>query len=172
MIHQTVTTDQFPSQFPSRAPERPFTGRKMLMIMVAFFGVIIAVNVTMLSLALSSFGGLVTPNSYVASQHFETDRAAARAQPIAGWRISVVSAPDQPLRLAVLAGDAPVSGLRLSALAQRPTHGRADQSLHFTEAAGAYAADVALAAGLWDLTLSTADGQRRTVRINLRERAS
>ncbi len=46
--------------------------------MVAFFGVIIAVNVTMATIAIASWTGLVVQNSYVASQEFETQAPRAR----------------------------------------------------------------------------------------------
>jgi nitrogen fixation protein FixH len=68
-------------------PSRPvaFTGRHMLMIMIGFFGVIIAVNVTMARLAGSTFGGLVVENSYVASQEFNTRLQHSRDQIMLGW---------------------------------------------------------------------------------------
>ena len=47
-----------------------FTGRHMLAIMLAFFGVIIAVNLVMATLASKSWTGLVVKNTYVASQQF------------------------------------------------------------------------------------------------------
>jgi len=62
-----------------------FTGRHMLMIMVAFFGVIIAVNIGMARLAGSSFGGLVVKNSYVASQEFNEKLEQSREQLALGW---------------------------------------------------------------------------------------
>ena len=49
-----------------------FTGRHMAIIMVAFFGVIIAVNLTMATLASRSWTGLVVKNSYVESQKFNS----------------------------------------------------------------------------------------------------
>lgn len=48
----------------------PWTGRRMLITMLLFFGVIIAVNMTMLYLALTNFTGLVVKNSYVAGLTF------------------------------------------------------------------------------------------------------
>ena len=36
---------------------RPFTGRHMAMILIAGFGVVIAVNVAMARMAISTFGG-------------------------------------------------------------------------------------------------------------------
>jgi len=58
---------------------RPFTGRKMAAIMVAFFAVVIIVNVYMAREASSTFGGVVVENSYVASQQYNRwlDEASA-----------------------------------------------------------------------------------------------
>ncbi|MGC4025457.1 MAG: FixH family protein [Mesorhizobium sp.] len=69
-----------------------FTGRHMLLIMFAFFGVIIAVNVTMAYLARSSWTGLVVENSYVASQQFNAKMAETRAQEALGWTSNLVIA--------------------------------------------------------------------------------
>ena len=44
---------------------REFTGRDMAMVMVAGFGVVVAVNFYMASLAIGGFGGVVVENSYV-----------------------------------------------------------------------------------------------------------
>ena len=63
----------------------PFTGGRMLAIMVAFFAVIITANVTMAVLAGSSWTGLVVRNSYVASQEFNAKVAEARRQAALGW---------------------------------------------------------------------------------------
>jgi nitrogen fixation protein FixH len=51
----------------------------MAMILVAFFAVVIAVNLLMARLAISTFGGVVVENSYVASQHFNTLAGRGRA---------------------------------------------------------------------------------------------
>ena len=57
----------------------------MLSIMLAFFGVIIAVNVVMATLASTSWTGLVVENSYVASQEFNRKAEESRAQAALGW---------------------------------------------------------------------------------------
>jgi nitrogen fixation protein FixH len=62
-----------------------FTGRHMLSIILAFFGVIIAVNVTMATFATTSWSGLVVKNSYVASQQFNDKAQLGRAQAALGW---------------------------------------------------------------------------------------
>jgi nitrogen fixation protein FixH len=52
---------------------KPLTGRHMLVMFVAFFGVIFAVNMLMATVAIRSWTGLVVENSYVASQTFNAD---------------------------------------------------------------------------------------------------
>ncbi|WP_159587967.1 FixH family protein [Chelativorans xinjiangense] len=64
---------------------REFTGRHMLFLMLAFFGIIIGVNVTMAVLASASWTGFVVRNSYVASQQFNERAAEGRAQTALGW---------------------------------------------------------------------------------------
>lgn len=63
-----------------------FTGRHMLIITLTFFGVIIAVNMTMATLARSSWTGLVVQNSYVASQQFNRKAEEGRAQAALHWQ--------------------------------------------------------------------------------------
>ena len=55
---------------------RRFTGWHFTAIITAFFGVVIAVNLTMAVFATRTFGGVVVENSYVASQTFDRDRLA------------------------------------------------------------------------------------------------
>ncbi|MEZ2128196.1 MULTISPECIES: FixH family protein [unclassified Sinorhizobium] len=63
---------------------RGFTGRHMLAIMVAFFGVVIGVNITHAWYASSSWSGLVVENTYVASQQFNGRAKAMRAMAASG----------------------------------------------------------------------------------------
>ncbi|WP_027040365.1 FixH family protein [Mesorhizobium ciceri] len=62
-----------------------FTGRHMLTTILAFFGVVIAVNLTMATLASRSWSGLIVENSYVASQQFNEEARKGRAQAALGW---------------------------------------------------------------------------------------
>lgn len=55
-----------------------FTGWHMFWIMIAFFGTIISVNVTMAYLANSSWSGMLSKNTYVASQDFNKNADKAR----------------------------------------------------------------------------------------------
>ncbi|WP_192357079.1 FixH family protein [Mesorhizobium mediterraneum] len=64
---------------------REFTGRHMLATILAFFGVVIGVNLTMATLASTSWTGLVVENTYVASQQFNQKAEEGRAQAALGW---------------------------------------------------------------------------------------
>lgn len=155
-----------------------FKGWHFLAIMVSFFGVIIAVNTYMMTWAVGTFGGLVTPNSYVASQMFEEDQAAQRASAIAGWTIDASHAPvtegGAALILEIARDGAPLTAAGLSADAGRPSHAREDRVLAFREVApGRYVSTDPLPLGQWRVTLLNvaADGdavERRSLRVHVR----
>ncbi|RWI43901.1 MAG: cytochrome oxidase, partial [Mesorhizobium sp.] len=65
---------------------REFTGRHMLVSILAFFAVVIGVNLTMATLARRSWTGLVVENTYVASQQFNERAREGRAQAALGWK--------------------------------------------------------------------------------------
>jgi nitrogen fixation protein FixH len=134
---------------------KEFTGRHMLLLAVAFFGVVIAVNVGMSVLAYQSWTGLVVANSYVASQEFETKRMAHEAQRAAGWlpQLAYVSGL---LHLAVLdAAGKTVDLGTVSVLLNRPVGGHDDQVLTLErDVTGAYVAPLTLPRGLWEATVT------------------
>ena len=146
---------------------RLFTGRKAALIIVAFFGVIIAVNGLMLTLAVSSFGGLVVGNSYVASQNFNADIAAARAQPIRGWTLDLRT-DAQTVSLVVRDADGSVlRNLDIVLTLARPTHERDTVTVPMREdLPGRYQGAVVLAPGRWIATVATADGQTRSLSLD------
>jgi nitrogen fixation protein FixH len=84
---------------------RKFTGWHFTAIMVIGFGIVVAVNFLMASLAVSSFGGVVVENSYVASQNFNKWLEEADRQNALGWELTVRRAGDG--RLEVLTEGAP-----------------------------------------------------------------
>ena len=64
---------------------RRFTGYHITAILVAFFGLIIAVNLVMAHAATRTFGGLLAKNGYVASRDYNRWIAASAAQDRLGW---------------------------------------------------------------------------------------
>lgn len=88
-LSQAEPQDQ--AQVPA-APQphgKPFTGWHMLTIIVLFFGVVISVNMFMVSSALRSWTGLVVENSYVASQQFNEKLLASRTQAALNWTVDL-----------------------------------------------------------------------------------
>ncbi len=142
-----------------KSPVKPFTGKHMTLILVAGFGVVIAVNVLMAHLATSTFGGIVVENSYVASQKFNGWLDEARREKAMGWQLSVARRGDG--RLAVDLTGAP-GDVRLEAEARHPLGRLPDVPMKF-ERAGAheFVSDAVLPAGRWTLRLraETPEGQ-------------
>lgn len=79
--------------------KREFTGRHMAMVLVAGFGVVVAVNFFMASVAASSFNGVVVENSYVASQKFNSWLEQEQKQEALGWGAKLTRAEDGRLRV-------------------------------------------------------------------------
>lgn len=74
--------------------QREFTGRHLLMVLVTGFGIVIAVNFFMASVAAGIFSGVVVENSYVASQKFNRWLAEAERQQALGWQADIGRAED------------------------------------------------------------------------------
>lgn len=150
-----------------------FTGRHMLLIMIAFFGVIIGVNVTMATLAGTSWTGFVVRNSYIASQEFNGKVEAARAQIALGWTASLLLADGKvSLRLA----DADGRPMHLSSaelVFRNPVSEAEDTTVTLVPTAQGMAGFVALRDGVWvvEIDAVTAEGRawRETRRAFLRE---
>lgn len=147
---------------PARV-RRPFTGRHMTIILVCFFAVVIGVNVLMARFAISSFGGTVVDNSYVASQNFNEWLAEARAERALGWSVTVDK--DRDGRAIVDARDAggrAFDDARITAIARHPLGRLPDRTISFTRGEdGRYTADQRLEAGRWMMVVTVAHrGQR------------
>ncbi|OHD00530.1 MAG: hypothetical protein A2885_01490 [Sphingopyxis sp. RIFCSPHIGHO2_01_FULL_65_24] len=138
---------------------KPFTGRHAAIILIAFFGVVISVNIVMASFALSTFGGTVVDNSYVASQHYNEWLARAAAQERLGWDKSVTVDSDRHVRLIVRKDGAPLDGLRIVATLRHPLGQAPARAMRFVPTAGGALRSVeALPAGRWQIDLSVHHG--------------
>lgn len=142
----------------SKAPRKAFSGWHMTAILVAGFGVVVGVNVTMATLASTTFGGVVVENSYVASQHFNRWLDEAKEERALGWKVDV-SRRDDGLVAVRLAG-AP-DHAAITADARHPLGRRPDMALSFRrDAAGSYVSHEVLPEGRWLLRFAiTADGR-------------
>ncbi|WP_237219998.1 FixH family protein [Sphingomonas arenae] len=126
----------------------------MTAILVAFFGVVITVNMVMATLATRTFGGVVVENSYVASQQYNRWLAAARKQDALGWSIHSSLDAHRRVEVAISVKDAELTGFARHPLGRAP-----DLALTFTRAAdGHLRSNQALPQGRWSVHLLARKG--------------
>lgn len=145
-----------------------FTGRHMLMCMLAFFGVILCVNLTMAWLASRTWTGLVVKNSYVASQAFNDELDRAHEQNARGWTpVLSYNAGLFRFRLRDRNGSSvPLANVRMTI--GRPAFEQQDAIIALTRAGReGYQADWALAPGPWAIRID-ADVGESTYRLDHR----
>ncbi len=152
---------------PSVSP-KPLTGAKVLFMLLAFFGVVIGVNMIMMRLAIQTLPGTDVDSAYSASLAYEGEIAAAHHQNARNWKVDahIQRGPDGGATLHVEARDdsgKPMSGLKFQGRFERPTDRRADLPVALAETAiGIYRGSAPMIApGQWDLVLEgDAAGQR------------
>ncbi|TSE10897.1 FixH family protein [Mesorhizobium intechi] len=144
---------------------REFTGRHMLVVIVAFFGVVIAVNLTMATLASTSWTGLVVENTYVASQQFNKKAEEGRAQAALGWtgkltiawgevRYSLTDAAGKPV---------PLHGVKV--LFRHPAYEKEDKAITLALGSGQdFAAQHTPKDGVWIVEVDADAGLDRAYR--------
>jgi nitrogen fixation protein FixH len=138
-------------------PPRPITGRKVLFMMVAFFGVVIGVNLVMMRLAIQTLPGTEVDSAYSASLAYEKEIATARAQSARNWKVDahVERSGQGGATLRVEARDnlgRPMSGLTFQGRFERPTDRRADLPVALAEVGSAFIAErgtTRRANGIW-----------------------
>lgn len=154
--------------------QKPITGRHVLIAMIAFFGVIVAVNMTMAVFASRSWTGLEVKNSYVASQDYNAKLAVADRQRARGWKSRLMREGNAlTLTVATSTGRA-VGGAKIEAKLRRPVQENDDRVLTFQETVpGAYRAVAPPQSGSWDVDVSVyAQGEepyRQVFRILVKE---
>ncbi|HEY6870359.1 MAG TPA: FixH family protein [Novosphingobium sp.] len=137
---------------------RPFPGYHMAAILVSFFGVVIAVNVLMAKLAISTFGGEVVENSYVASQHFNRWLDEAGAERALGWKAEIAHEADGRVRVTL--GGVP-AGATVRGEAWHPLGRMPDRILHFRPDGGRFRSQESFPAGRWRLRIEVTAGGHR-----------
>jgi len=151
----------------SAAP-KPLTGTKVLLMLVAFFGVVIGVNVTMAKLAISTLPGTEVDSPYSAGLTYEKEITAAHDQAARKWQVNAhiqrSAAGDATVQVEARdASGRPMTGLKFQGRLERPADKRADLAVNLSEVGiGIYRGNAtAVAPGLWDLVLEgDAHGER------------
>lgn len=147
---------------------KPLTGTKVFLMLVAFFGLVIGVNVTMMKLAIATLPGTDVDSPYAAGLTYDREISAAHDQAARKWQVSahIERRADGAATLQVDARDAggqPMSGLKFGGRLERPTDKRADLQVELSEAGiGIYRGNAAsVPPGQWDLVIEgEARGQR------------
>jgi len=141
----------------------------MLMIMVLFFGVIIAVNITMAVMAGRSWTGLVVKNSYVASQHFNSQLVEAERQRARGWKSQLGYVAGQVSFELRDKNNQPIILDDLKVSLGRPASEQQDRTLALRHVGdGKYQAAVQLSRGHWAAQITGGSGDmayRRDARL-------
>ena len=140
------------------APAKELTGRKVLAMLVAFFGVVMVVNFFMMKAAISTFGGVDTKSSYEAGRMFESEVAKAEAQAARDWQVDAHLAPaGQKQELTVTLRDAKgaaVTGVTVQATLAHPVDERKDVAFALAESSpGIYRGQALVPGGVWELNL-------------------
>jgi nitrogen fixation protein FixH len=140
----------------------------VLLWILAFFGVVIAVNVTMGTLAIRTLPGIDIDNPYGSGLAYNEEISAARAQDARGWHVAahVERAANGQGSIALEARDAggvALTGMVFTVRLARPTDRRADLAVPLVEREkGQYRGVVEdVAAGQWELIIEGDRGSQR-----------
>lgn len=146
----------------------PVTGRFVAICFVAFFGVVIGVNMLMMKVAIDTLPGTEVDSAYRASLAYQSEIRAARDQSQRNWNVETHIERDAGgfVTLSVKARDANdvvLTGYLFSARLERPTDKRSDRVVDLRESeAGLYRGAVPnLSSGVWDLIVEGEQSDRR-----------
>ncbi|MBT8473569.1 MAG: FixH family protein [Marinicaulis sp.] len=140
---------------------RELTGRHVLIMLFAFFGVMFAVNAVFVTMSLKSFPGETAEKSYLHGLNYNDVLAERAAQAQLGWRAQVTAAGSDQIEVSFSdANGLALTGLAITSEIIRPAHANTRQEAVFSENGdGVYIARFrSLATGAWDLAGEAVDG--------------
>ncbi len=142
------------------------TGRHVLMMLIAFFGIIIAVNVDFIIKAETTFRGEDEHNPYLQGLDYNETLAKRAAQSELGWQALVTAARGQgraaDIRIDIQQKDGTAPrGLTLEGRLRHPSDANLDQTLIFRDAGeGHFTATLAnVTGGLWNVEVHSTSEQ-------------
>jgi nitrogen fixation protein FixH len=138
-------------------------GWHVLAAFVAFFGVVVAVDVGFVVMSLRSFPGQVSVTPYEDGLIYDRKLAQLAAQDRLGWRAAAAAEPETVVVEMRDREGLPLGGLSISGRLERPATEAGRVVLRFREAApGRYVAASGRLSGAWDLTaIATGPGGER-----------
>jgi nitrogen fixation protein FixH len=137
---------------------RPLTGRSVLMMLAAFFGVMFVVNFYMAREAIATHPGLDHKNPYEAGVAYNREIEAAKAQNTLGWSVGLTrakkgAATEVTATVKDKAGQ-PVTGLEAALHFDYPSTSRRDKEVAAAAIAdGVYAGAAELTPGHWQVEI-------------------
>jgi nitrogen fixation protein FixH len=136
------------------------TGRQVLLMIVAFFGVDVAVNTYFVFAAVNTFRGEDAPGAYLQGLDYNQTLAARTAQARLGWRATIQASRNGSgitiIDVTVVDRDgATISTLSPTGMLQHPSDAHQDRAMTFHPAGdGAYATTLHdVAPGHWNIVI-------------------
>lgn len=135
---------------------RPLTGRSVLIMLLAFFGVMLAVNFYMARAAIGTHPGLDHRNAYEAGVAYNKEIEAAKAQNALGWSVGLSRAKKGAATEVIASvkdkAGQPVTGLEAALHFDHPSSSRLDKDVAAPAIAdGTYAGAAELTPGHWQV---------------------
>jgi nitrogen fixation protein FixH len=143
---------------------KPLTGRRVLVWLGGFFGLIIATNAIFITEAVKTFRGEDEQKPYLQGVQYNNTLAHRAEQARLGWRASIdarrLPAGQVEIQVELRHRDgSPETGARLAGELRHPADENRDRALRFSEtSSGIYQATVQAAPGNWDVLVSNAQG--------------
>ena len=156
------------NETPDKTKE--LTGRHVLFMLLAFFGIIVGVNAIFITKAVSSFTGEDVKGSYRQGLEYNKTIQSRSEQASLGWNVmtNVISSSEKGQRFIIRVTNEhnkPIESLSVSGQFKRPTNLAKDEAVNFVERGdGIYEAQINLQKGQWRLK-AIADSQDRSFRF-------
>lgn len=150
------------------------TGRHVLLMVVAFFGVMLIANVIFIRAAVRTFPGVSEEKSYFQGLHYNDALAERAVQSRLGWTAEVAEVVREGdagrIVIHMAKNETALTSLALTGVLKRPAHSDDDQPLAFNPLGeGLYEAEVAaFGAGAWDMALRAENNVGETFDIEAR----
>ncbi|MEM9599806.1 MAG: FixH family protein [Pseudomonadota bacterium] len=145
-------------------PRWQLTGRHVLLLMVGFFGVIIATSVVFTTLAVTSFRGEDVKRSYRQGLDYNTTLDARSAQSQLGWTAQINIVDDRGERMVVVqltdADGVPLSATEFVGRLRHPVDSTLDHKIDLdSQGDGIARANLTGLLGQWTLEVSATRGE-------------
>jgi len=143
-------------------PTSLLDGRRVLLIICSFFGVIFTVNGYFAYRAISTYTGEVASEPFSQGLAYNSRIAAFERQTQLGWRERAAVERDGKVAVSIVdASGVAIGDLALSGMVGRPSTNKDDRRLAFRpDGVGTYVAQTtALGAGTWILTVEARGGE-------------